>query len=247
MTSTNQEAPVTESETGVGETAPDSASADNGNGEEVEVELVETNFYYPQHTDPRRLVPGGSGVYLDDVQRMQAEAMRAKSEGREPDYENAPVTAGQPLYSEANYFPDGYKPAALGPDLVAEVPVGENPPDDELKKAKDATLEAVQRAQEALKLVETKAQSVPVDDSAKSKAPQVEGEAAEAQVSANVEVSNELALGYAGVEGTTGGSAVEDLADDVDADESESSDTDDNGTDSPVGDSPSSSNYSSGY
>lgn len=37
------------------------------------------------------------GPYLDLVEREKAETLRAKVEGREPDYENAPAVAGTPL------------------------------------------------------------------------------------------------------------------------------------------------------
>jgi hypothetical protein len=37
------------------------------------------------------------GPYLDQVERKYAEERRAQVEGREPDFENAPATAGTPL------------------------------------------------------------------------------------------------------------------------------------------------------
>lgn len=37
------------------------------------------------------------GPYLDQVEARKAETERARIEGREPDYDNMPATAGQPL------------------------------------------------------------------------------------------------------------------------------------------------------
>lgn len=41
------------------------------------------------------------GPYLDEVERRNAEAIRAAKEGREPDFDNAPATAGTPLVTGA--------------------------------------------------------------------------------------------------------------------------------------------------
>lgn len=40
------------------------------------------------------------GVYLDEVERENAELNRAKIEGREPDFDNAPAVAGTPLVTK---------------------------------------------------------------------------------------------------------------------------------------------------
>ena len=134
------------------------------------VEEVEKEFYYPQHTDPRRLVPGGHGVYLDDVQRKQAEEARAEAEGRKPDLDNASAIAGTPLHTVDQLYPDGLAPRNVEPDAVLPVVVGEPEPDDEVKKAKDATLEAIEAAEHALEKVKKGAKSVPANDSASKRA-----------------------------------------------------------------------------
>lgn len=54
------------------------------------------DFTYPTHTDPNRKLVCTSN-YLDDVQRHDAEIMRAKVEDREPDLDNPPATQGTPL------------------------------------------------------------------------------------------------------------------------------------------------------
>jgi hypothetical protein len=41
------------------------------------------------------------GPYLDQEERRLAEIVRAKVEGREPDFDNAPATAGTPLVTAA--------------------------------------------------------------------------------------------------------------------------------------------------
>ena len=58
-----------------------------------EPKLAEIDFVYTTHLDPARQADP-RGVYLDDVQRQQAEIQRAKVEGREPDLENPPATTG---------------------------------------------------------------------------------------------------------------------------------------------------------
>lgn len=62
----------------------------------VEGEPEDREFVYVQHTDERRTVPGTS-QYLDDVERQNAEVLRAKVEGREPDLERPPSYQGSPL------------------------------------------------------------------------------------------------------------------------------------------------------
>ena len=49
-------------------------------------------------SDPRREINRDYGaVYLDQVQRREAEVLRAKVEGREPDLDNPPAVQGTPL------------------------------------------------------------------------------------------------------------------------------------------------------
>lgn len=74
----------------------------------------EQPFVYLSHLDPARQADP-NGVYLDDVQRRQAELTRAAIEGREPNLDNPPPIAGTPVM-----------PAyALGNvDVTTKVPVG---------------------------------------------------------------------------------------------------------------------------
>lgn len=58
---------------------------------------VERDFYNPFDGTRGR----AGGVYLDMVERNQAEAYRAQSEGREPDFDNPPAVAGTPLVVDA--------------------------------------------------------------------------------------------------------------------------------------------------
>ena len=79
-----------------------------------ETELVDTDYFYPAKFDPQRRNLPQTSVYLDDEQRRLAEIDRARVEGREPDLDNPPATAGTPLYNRAelashNPVPEGYK------------------------------------------------------------------------------------------------------------------------------------------
>jgi hypothetical protein len=59
---------------------------------EVETEEVELKLYPATALQNRP-----PGIYMDDLEREGAEVWRAKLEGREPDLENPPPTAGTPL------------------------------------------------------------------------------------------------------------------------------------------------------
>lgn len=59
---------------------------------------VARNFTIAQEADPQRRRPGADlNGYYDREQRVRAEIIRAQVEGREPDLENPPPTAGTPL------------------------------------------------------------------------------------------------------------------------------------------------------
>lgn len=58
---------------------------------------VERDFYNPFDGTRGR----AGGVYLDMVERHQAEELRAMSEGREPDLKNPPAATGTPLVINA--------------------------------------------------------------------------------------------------------------------------------------------------
>lgn len=70
------------------------------NPEKVKSHEEDREFVIPQTTDPRRNVPGTS-QYLDEVERRNAEIIRAKAEGRKPDLKSPPAFQGTPLYTEA--------------------------------------------------------------------------------------------------------------------------------------------------
>lgn len=57
----------------------------------------ERNLYNPHDG----LTGRDGGPYLDQEERNLAEIIRAAKEGREPDFENAPATAGTPLVTAA--------------------------------------------------------------------------------------------------------------------------------------------------
>lgn len=81
------------------------------------------DFTYPTHTDPARKLPKTS-LYLDDVQRENAEIQRAKVEGREPDLENPSSTQGTPLlpsYVVQSSLPGDH---VVSPDVTLPVVVG---------------------------------------------------------------------------------------------------------------------------
>lgn len=56
-------------------------------------DVRETEFFSPFDGTKGR----AGGVYLDMQERIDAEELRAKSEDREPDYDNPPAVAGTPL------------------------------------------------------------------------------------------------------------------------------------------------------
>lgn len=61
---------------------------------------VDEDFVFLHTADERRNIPGTS-QYHDLVERKNAEILRAKAEGREPDLENAPAYQGSPLVTVA--------------------------------------------------------------------------------------------------------------------------------------------------
>lgn len=63
---------------------------------EGEPKDVEVSMTYVHHLDPRRQADP-NGIYLDDIQRRDAEIVNARADGREPDLENPGPTAGTPL------------------------------------------------------------------------------------------------------------------------------------------------------
>jgi hypothetical protein len=75
---------------------------------------VEIGYTFESHLDPRRQVDG-TGVYLDDIQRRDAELIRARAEGREPDLDNPPAVASTPL------VPSVVAQANAGPGVVTPV------------------------------------------------------------------------------------------------------------------------------
>lgn len=91
------------------------------------------DFTYPTHTDPARKLISTSN-YLDDVQRHDAEILRAKVEDREPDLENPPSVQGTPLMPSyvvrANVPGDHIVEA----DVTLPVTIGRNEPEDEGSK-----------------------------------------------------------------------------------------------------------------
>lgn len=94
------DSPTTDSHTTEADPAVEQAEA---NGLKVvdlhytgEPKTEDQDFTYPTHTDPARQLISTSN-YLDDVQRHDAEVLRAKLEDREPDLKNAPATQGTPL------------------------------------------------------------------------------------------------------------------------------------------------------
>ena len=71
------------------------------------------------------------GVYLDMVERANAETLRAKQEGRDPDYNNPPAVAGTTLVPDAMRVDNIYTNTSSSPvNPVKEVdPVSDAPVD----------------------------------------------------------------------------------------------------------------------
>ena len=98
--------------------------------EKVKSHEEERTFVVAQTTDDRRNIPGTS-QYLDEVERRNAEVIRAKAESRKPDLKNPPAFQGTPLYTEAqakqqglNLDGDQVQKVKL-PVVVADVPEAE--------------------------------------------------------------------------------------------------------------------------
>lgn len=94
------------------------------NEDKVNENTVEKDFVFVHEADPNRQLPGG--VYLDQVQREEAEIARAKAEGREPDLDNPPAAAGTPLVSReqflnagGSYYPNAHDLPAVKQNVPA--------------------------------------------------------------------------------------------------------------------------------
>lgn len=90
---------------------------------------IEREFVYASHLDPARQ-RDPNGIYLDDLQRREAEVLRAKVENREPDLDNPPAICGTPLVpvqtAKSNLpadavIPEGIKyPVSVGTDVTED-------------------------------------------------------------------------------------------------------------------------------
>lgn len=90
---------------------------------------VEREFVIVQTLDERRNVPGTS-QYLDEVERRNAEIVRAKAEDREPDLETPPAFQGTPIITKAQARQQGLN--TEGPQVsVVTLPVVVNEGDAE--------------------------------------------------------------------------------------------------------------------
>lgn len=79
---------------------------------------VEKDFFNPFDGTRGR----AGGVYLDMQERVNAEALRAKSEGREPDFNNPPAVAGTPLVVDGMRVDNVFSnPASVPVNPVVEV------------------------------------------------------------------------------------------------------------------------------
>jgi hypothetical protein len=87
--------------------------------------------YTPEHVVDQDLVylqkigrpVNTGGIFLDDVQRINAEKVRAKLEGREPDLENPGSTAGTPLVNLATAAAANPKDAPIYSDVTVSTSV----------------------------------------------------------------------------------------------------------------------------
>lgn len=78
-------------------------------------DVRETEFFTPFDGTRGR----AGGVYLDMQERVDAEELRAKSEGREPDYDNPPAVAGTPLTTKDRLVDNSF----ANPSSVPAAPV----------------------------------------------------------------------------------------------------------------------------
>lgn len=81
-----------------------------------ETETKTVDLYVAQ----KGLSERSGGPYLDDVEREEAEKRRAKVEGREPDLDNPPATAGTLLVTKDKLVETDNSRAFTGTELTAE-------------------------------------------------------------------------------------------------------------------------------
>ncbi len=97
------------------------AEAEKVNDATGEARLKEQDFTIVQHLDPARQADP-HGVYLDDVQRAQAETIRARVENREPDYEHPGTTASDVVMpteaARTNALPGAEVPVAFSQEIM---------------------------------------------------------------------------------------------------------------------------------
>lgn len=107
--------------------------------------VVDKEFVYVGHLDTARQ-SDRTGVYLDDVQRRQAEITRAQIENREPDLDNPPATQGTPMVTVAQATKDYSTQAVNGAlEKAVTLPVSVGIADENL----DGYGDAIKRRHEA--------------------------------------------------------------------------------------------------
>lgn len=116
---------------------------------------VQVDFTYPTHTDPMR-AKDPHGIYLDDVQRENAEIQRAKVEGREPDLENPGSIQGTPL--QASHIVQSNLPGdyVIKADVTLPVVVGVLEVDAEANRPRPLPVYQVTKAEYEKSLEDTK-------------------------------------------------------------------------------------------
>lgn len=88
-----------------------------------EPEDVDVAFTYSSHLDARRQIDA-NGVYLDDIERRDAELLRARAENREPDLDNPPPIASTPVVPTVVAEGNALGGARVPVDFVQSVNVG---------------------------------------------------------------------------------------------------------------------------
>jgi len=103
------------------------------------VKTEDVDFYNPHDTLKR-----DEGIYLDAVERIAAEEVRAVREDREPDFDNMPAGTGTPLVTREEL---PARPLAVGVESFTTLPVATESPDP----ADEDQVKAAQKANEGVR------------------------------------------------------------------------------------------------
>lgn len=107
----------------VPEVAEALAEAAEEAADDTEPHFKEVEFSFVTHSDPARQADP-NGIYLDDIVRREAEIVRARIEGREPDLKSPGSTAGDVVQHTSVVQQNAISGVTVKPDFTQEIVVG---------------------------------------------------------------------------------------------------------------------------